>query len=162
MWWIYSLNCHQFPSPTALLCFSIFTVSSSLTLEQPFEPQGRPRRPKDRDTGFACGPRPPFSLIPLSLERNGFRKRKGFEFWIEGCIINSAEELCVRAIRFQKLPRKSFLRKISLWSQSDSGGYTGGYTRVSGHMLRRVAFRSGIKHNQVERQVLWSQKLRLL
>ena len=120
--------------------------------------RGGPGDPRTGTLGFACGPRPPFSLIPLSLEGNRFRKRKGFEFWIEGYIINSAEELCVRAIRFQKLPRKCFLRKISLWSQSDSGGYT----RVSGHMLRRVAFRSEIKHNQVERQVLWSQKLRLL
>ena len=36
MWQNYSLNCYQFPSPTALLCFYIFTFPNHHLLSQHF------------------------------------------------------------------------------------------------------------------------------
>ena len=43
MWQIYSLNCYPFPSPTAILCFYIFTFPNHQILSQPFTS-------KDKDT----------------------------------------------------------------------------------------------------------------
>ena len=44
----------------------------------------------------------PFSLIQLTPEGNKGRIRKGTKFWIEGLIINSAEELSFRGTPFQE------------------------------------------------------------
>ena len=48
VWWIYSLNCYQFPGPTAILCFCISTFPNHQLLCQPFETQGRPGRRKQK------------------------------------------------------------------------------------------------------------------
>ena len=58
VWSISSLNCYQFPSPTAILCFYIVTFPNHYLLSQSFETQWRPGRlkqkpfpSKDRGTG---------------------------------------------------------------------------------------------------------------
>ena len=93
------LNCYQFPCPTAILFFDIFTFlifSSRAALRdagEALETKGKSfllflQRTETHQ--LVHGFYPLFSLILL---KNRFRIRKEIKFWIERLIINSGEEL---------------------------------------------------------------------
>ena len=95
-------DCYQFPSPTAILFFYIFTFlifSSEAALRdarEALETKSKSFLLFLQRTGthqLVHGFYPLFSLILLE---NTFRKRKEVKFWIERLIINSGEELLWR------------------------------------------------------------------
>ena len=104
------LNCYQFPCPTAILFFHIFTFlifSSRAALRdagEALETKGKSfllflQRTETHQ--LVHGFYPLFSLIFVNPEGNRNETRKEIMFWIEKLIINSAEEL-------------NFMRMISL------------------------------------------------
>lgn len=95
LWLVYSLNCYQFPSPTAIPHFYIFRFFCSLTLEPTFAESGeawntkaKPFTSKDTDIGACMQFQSPFYLMLLNLDGNRIRTRKGMQFCIEGLTIN--------------------------------------------------------------------------
>ena len=45
---VYSLNCYQFPGPTAILCFYVFTFLNHYLWSRPFGDLGKTRRLKQK------------------------------------------------------------------------------------------------------------------
>ena len=91
-WLVYSLNCYQFPWPTNILCFYIFTFPNQEFLSQPcwdsgeaWENEAKTFASKDKDTGPVGCFNPPFYLILLNLEENRCWIRKGIRVgWLLG------------------------------------------------------------------------------